>query len=79
MALECSTKYPLPSVSGSVQLNYIEDDLIEDAEVEQASRNIASIDSKLASFEVFIESLFTVVTKFEQFIILFCHRIRICH
>lgn len=51
---------PSPTVSGSGHLSFVEDDIIEDEEVEQASRNISSIDSKLAVFEVFIKSLFLV-------------------
>lgn len=65
------TKCPSPSVSGLGHSNCTDDDHIEDEEVEQASRNIASIDSKLVALEVLIESLFRVVTKFEQFIICF--------
>lgn len=44
---------PSPTVPGSGHMNFAEDDAVEDEEVEQASRNIASIDSKLTIFEVF--------------------------
>lgn len=44
---------PSPTISGSGHMNFGDDDVIEDEEVEQASRNIASIDSKLTMFEVF--------------------------
>jgi hypothetical protein len=43
---------PSPTVSGLGQMNFVDDDVIEDEEVEQAALNIASIDSKLAIFEV---------------------------
>lgn len=52
MARESMSDCPSPTVSGSGHMNFADDDVIEDEEVEQASRNIASIDSKLAIFEV---------------------------
>lgn len=61
MARESLSECPSPTVSGSGHMSFADDDVIEDEEVEQASRNIASIDSKLAIFEVFILCL-----KFKQ-------------
>ncbi|XP_060841669.1 histone-lysine N-methyltransferase set-26 isoform X1 [Rhopalosiphum padi] len=51
MARESMSDCPSPTVPGSGHMNFADDDVIEDEEVEQASRNIASIDSKLAIFE----------------------------
>lgn len=53
MARESMSECPSPTVSGSGHISFADDDVIEDEEVEQASRNIASIDSKLAVFEVY--------------------------
>lgn len=52
MARESMSECPSPTVSGLGHMNFVDDDAIEDEEVEQAALNIASIDSKLAIFEV---------------------------
>lgn len=52
MARESMSECPSPTIPGSGHMSFTEDDVIEDEEVELASRNIASIDSKLAIFEV---------------------------
>jgi len=54
MARESMSEYPSPTVHGSGHMSFADDDVIEDEEVEQASRNITSIDSKLAIFEVML-------------------------
>ncbi|XP_050531789.1 uncharacterized protein LOC126900251 [Daktulosphaira vitifoliae] len=51
MARESMSECQSPTVPGSGHISFAEEDVIEDEEVEQASRNIASIDSKLAMFE----------------------------
>ncbi|XP_050436390.1 uncharacterized protein LOC126843108 isoform X2 [Adelges cooleyi] len=51
MARESMSDCPSPTVPGSGHISFAEEDVIEDEEVEQASRNIASIDSKLAIFK----------------------------
>jgi len=61
MARESMSDCPSPTVPGSGHMSFTEDDVIEDEEVEEASRNIASIDSKLAMFEVLI-ILFTSIS-----------------
>lgn len=53
MARESMSDCLSPTIPGSGHISFAEDDTIEDEEVEQASRNISSIDSKLAIFEVF--------------------------
>lgn len=53
MARESMSECPSPTVAGSGQMSFADDDVIEDEEVEQASRNASSVDSKLAVFEVF--------------------------
>lgn len=52
MARESMSDCPSPTIPGSGHMSFTEDDVIEDEEVELASRNIASIDSKLTMFEV---------------------------
>lgn len=52
MARESMSECLSPTIPGSGHLSFADDD-IEDEEVEQAARNIASIDSKLTMFEVF--------------------------
>lgn len=53
MARESMSDCLSPTIPGSGHISFAEDDTIEDEEVEQASHNIDSIDSKLAIFEVF--------------------------
>lgn len=52
MARESMSDCLSPTIPGSGHISFADDDVIEDEEVEQASRNISSIDSKLAIFEV---------------------------
>lgn len=66
MARESMSDCPSPTVPGSGHMNFADDDVIEDEEVEQASRNIASIDSKLAIFEV--NKTFSLISKFNIYL-----------
>lgn len=80
MARESMSDCPSPTVPGSGHMNFADDDVIEDEEVEQASRNIASIDSKLAIFEVNNKIFFCL--KIKHLLISFCFfvfRIRVYH
>lgn len=71
MARESMSECPSPTIPGSGHISFTEDDVIEDEEVEQASRNIASIDSKLAIFEVFKFKI--LYLTFIYFIILYLY------
>lgn len=62
MARESMSECPSPTVAGLVPMNFADDDVIDDEEVEQSSRNRASIDSKLAIFEVF-KYIFTKIKQ----------------
>jgi len=82
MARESMSDCPSPTVSGSGHMNFAEDDVImEDDEVEQASRNISSIDSQLVLFKV--NNTFSSISKLNNYLsnifyfILF--RIRVYH
>lgn len=56
---------PSPTVPGSGHMNFADDDVIDEA-VEQAARNIASIDSKLAILKV--NKTFSLVSKSNNYL-----------
>lgn len=77
MARESMSDCPSPTVPGSGHMSFADEDVIEDEEVEQASRNIASIDSKLAIFEVKIFSTILIIIKHYLYLYIFVFRIKV--
>lgn len=53
MARESMSDCPSPTISGSGHLNFADDEVVENEEVLEASRNITSIDTELEIFKVF--------------------------